>query len=84
MREPYDLELVAGQLGTELQTQLSRSSAPSAVAALRTAISDLQGSISRDALPEMALRLAYFRLSGSSLDAFPAARGSEKKVAGAA
>lgn len=52
-----------GRLLRELTDALPLELRPQAIQALANAVRDLRGSISNEALPEMAYRLALFRLT---------------------
>lgn len=69
--------MTRGRLLRELTDALPVERRPHAVHALAVAIHDLRGSISKEALPEMAYRLALFRLTNqpAHLDSVGRLRG---------
>lgn len=66
-----------GSLARELAQALPVEQRPYAVAALANAVRDLRGSIISESMPEMAYRLALFRLNEPP-SRLAAARGCER------
>ena len=58
--------MITARLVQELAALLPRSQAPRAADVLTGAARDLRGSISQESLPEMAFRLALYRLTGAA------------------